>query len=230
MKDAKALGREKLGQGPRNLAVAAFRERLFGRMALGSLKGKRVLDLGCGDGIEAEHFARLGAQVDAFDIEAHPAWGQVQRASKGRIRFKRVSAEALPKLKGRWDLVFQKDVLHHVADPASLLVQMARLTKPGGSAWVLECNRLNPVSYLHLTLWGGHQHFTPWRLERLLEGAGLHHAVWLKVEARVWPLQSAAFQAFINRVQDLVQALPGLRHLAVYHLIRWDKPTTKGKP
>lgn len=223
----KDLGRGLIGGGA-SLAVESFRSRLLGRLPLGPGRGKRALDLGCGDGLEAVHLARLGYQVDAYDLEPHPAWPGLAQASRGRIRFRTADATQLGRLKGGYDLAFQKDMLHHADDPVAVLKHMRRLLKPGGQLMALECNRLNPVSYVHLTLWGGHQHFTPWRLRALLGQADLDAAAILRFEARVWPIQSAGFQALINRVQDLVEAVPLLRGLAVYHAVLWDKP--KGKP
>lgn len=220
---AKAAGRELLGRGE-SLAVDRFRRRLLGPLDLGAGRGRKALDVGCGDGLEAVELLRRGWSVDAVDLEPHPRWKALAAQWKGRLRFRTASDKDLAKAKGSYDLVFQKDVLHHVPDPQALLATLARLTAPGGSLWALECNRRNPVSYVHLTLLGGHQHFTAKRLKALAHGAGLDGATLQAREARVWPVESRGFQDAADRLQDFFDALPFWRPFAVYHLLHWRKP------
>jgi SAM-dependent methyltransferase len=220
-------GRDLLDDG-QSLAVRRFRGRLLGGLGLVPVKAKRALVLGCGDGSEAAFLAALGYKVDAYDLQPHPAWAAVLAAHKGRVRFRTADVAALGALKQPYDLVLQKDMLHHVPDPASVLRHMKRLTKPGGRLIVLECNRLNPISYLHLTLLKGHEHFTPWRLRALLDEAGLQDAVISRREARVWPVESDGFQGVMDKVQDLVERVPGLRELAVYNIADWVRPIWAG--
>ena len=221
-----ASGRDLLGDGM-SLPVRRYRDRLLGRMGLEPGRGRRALDLGCGDGMEALGLVERGWKVDAFDLEAHPRWKEVAKAARGRIRFATADAAKLDKLRGRYDLVFQKDMLHHVPDPAAVLRQMRRLTAPGGSLIVLECNRWNPVFYLHLTLMKGHQHFALRRLRALLDGAGLQDASLRRIEARVWPLGGDRLQDLAERLEDLAEALPPWRPFICYHAMQWRRP--KGK-
>lgn len=221
---AAATGRELLGSGD-SLAVERFRARLMGRLGVPRApRGGRVLDIGCGDGLEAQWFARAGWKVEAYDIAPHPRWHEIERAWKGKIRFKLGDAKTLGRLRGGFDRVFQKDVLHHVPQPLELLQTMRRLVKPGGVLDVVECNRANPIFYLHLTLWGGHQHFSRNQLRRLLEQAGLQGYRLSLLEARVWPWQHAGFQDLMDKIQDLIERAPGLGPLLCYHLVRWTRP------
>jgi len=157
------------------------------------------------------------------DLEPHPRWADLKKAWGARVRFAAASDKSLAAKKGAYGLVFQKDVLHHVGDPRALLATLGRLTAPGGELWVLECNRRNPVSYLHLTLVQGHRHFTAARLGALMDQAGLAGWALARREARVWPVESAAFQAAVDKLQDALEALPFWRPFAVYNLARWRK-------
>jgi SAM-dependent methyltransferase len=223
---AQAAGRELLGGGG-GLAVERFRRRLLGSLDLAEGRGRWALDVGCGDGLEAVELIRRGWKVEAVDLERHPRWAGLQAGYGSRLRFKVASDVQMARWRASYALVFQKDVLHHVSDPAAFLGTLARLTAPKGDLWVLECNRRNPVSYLHLTLLGGHQHFTAARLRALAGQAGLDGvSTWVR-EARVWPVESPAFQDAVDRVQDWFEALPFWRPLAVYNLMRWRKPGVK---
>lgn len=210
-----------LGYGA--LAAASYRERLMGRLGLGAVKRGRALDLGCGEGQEALYLAGLGYQVDAVDMEARPSWPSVAKASRGRVRFRRGDAGALKGLRAGYDLVFEKDMLHHAGDPAAALREMARLARPRGRVLALEANRLNPVFYVHLTLLGGHQHFTRARFAALLAQAGLDGAALSRIESRVWPVNRAWAQRLIQRAEDLAEALPPLRPFLCYHAADWRK-------
>lgn len=215
-------GRELLGGGE-SIAVRRFRRRLLGALPLGQGRGRKALDVGCGDGLEAVELLERGWKVDAVDLAPHPRWPELKARYKGRLSFKLGSDKELARWKGSYGLVFQKDVLHHVPDPAALLASLKRLTAPGGTLWALECNRRNPVSYVHLTLLGGHQHFTAARLMALAAEAGLQGAQLSRREARVWPVESEAFQDAADGLQDLFEALPFWRPFRVYHLLRWDR-------
>jgi ubiquinone/menaquinone biosynthesis C-methylase UbiE len=219
----RAAGRDLLGDGL-SLPVRRYRDRLLSRMGLEPGRGRRALDLGCGDGMEALGLVERGWRVDAYDLEAHPRWKAVAKAGRGRIRFATADAAKLDKLRGRYDLVFQKDMLHHVPDPTAVLRHMRRLTAPGGTLIVLECNRLNPVFYLHLTLMKGHQHFTLRRLRALLAEAGLQDAGLCRIEARVWPLGGEGLQDLADRLQDFAEALPPWRPFICYHAMQWRRP------
>ena len=222
-----SLGRDLLEDQGTSLAVQRYRDRLLGALGLEQGRGRTALDLGCGDGMEAAWLAERGWKVEAYDLEPHPRWPALSRQHKGRIRFATADAERLDKLKKPYALVFQKDMLHHVPDPAAVLRNMKRLTAPGGTAVVLECNRMNPVFYLHLTLMKGHQHFTRARLNALMDEAGLQGRTLKLIEARVWPVESPALQDAAERLQDLAQALPTWRPFICYHAALWRRG--KGK-
>lgn len=225
MGTASELGRDLLGDGL-SYPVRRYRDRLLARLQLEPGRGRRALDLGCGDGMEAVWLAERGWKVDAYDLEAHPRWPELARRYKGRLRFATADAAKLGKLKRPYALVFQKDVLHHVPDPGAVLAHMKRLCAPGGQVVVLECNRKNPVFYLHLTLLKGHQHFTNRRLAGLLDGAGLQGWTLKRIEARVWPLLGPRLQDLAERLQDLAEALPLWRPFICYHAALWRR---KGK-
>lgn len=220
---SKSLGRELIGSGD-SLAVERFRQRLLGGLEIAQGHGRLALDLGCGDGLEAVYLARLGWKVEALDLESHPKWVKLERLFKGQLHFRKADVAALGALRRRYDLIFEKDMLHHVPDPAAVLEAVRLLLKPGGRLWVVECNRYNPIFYTHLTLLGGHQHFSHARLGELMDGAGLEGWRLQLKEARVWPWESLKFQNLMNRVQDFIERLPFLRPFLCYHLASWDAP------
>lgn len=199
-----------------------YMDRLLGRLSLSRGNGLRALDAGCGDGLVSAWLAARGWNVRAEDREAHPAWPGLAKAAHGRLAFAR--RDASDKGTGAFDLVLTKDMLHHADDPAAALLALKARVKPGGRLVVVECNRLNPVFYVHLTLMEGHQHFTRSRLLGLLAGAGLDGVRLELIEARVWPLGGPFWQNVFDRLQDLAEALPPWRPFICYHAATWTRP------
>lgn len=210
----------------------AYRERLLRKAGLdrpAPRKGLRALDLGCGHGEVAAYLAQRGWQVDAVDIEASPEWKGLAKRARGSIRFSVGDAQALKKPAASYDLVMEKDMAHHAADPVKAFAELRRVAKPGAQVLVIEGNRLNPIFYVHLTLMEGHEHFTLWTLRRLLDEAGMPGARIDRVEARVWPFNRAWAQAVMEKVQDGVEWLFFLRPLVCYHVAHWRKPANAKK-
>ena len=116
-----------------------------------SLKGKRVLDIGCGGGILSESQALCGAEVTGIDLAkesldvAH--WHAMEAGIN--ISYQQISAEDLAEISPScWDIVTCMETLEHVPDPSSLIEACSKLTKTGGSVYFATINR-NPKSFLY---------------------------------------------------------------------------------
>lgn len=115
-----------------------------------SLKGKRVLDVGCGGGILAESMAQRGAEVTGIDMgEAPLEVARLHKLESGvEVDYRRITAEAIAgELPGHFDVVTCMEMLEHVPDPGSVIAACGRLVKPGGMVFFSTINR-NPKSYL----------------------------------------------------------------------------------
>lgn len=114
------------------------------------LRGKRVLDVGCGGGILTEAMAALGAGVTGIDLgEAPLAVARLHLKESGqKVDYRLVSAEALAAEEpASFDVVTCLEMLEHVPDPASTVAACARLVKPGGRVFFSTINR-NPKAWL----------------------------------------------------------------------------------
>jgi 2-polyprenyl-6-hydroxyphenyl methylase / 3-demethylubiquinone-9 3-methyltransferase len=115
-----------------------------------SLKGKRVLDVGCGGGILSESMAEKGAVVTGIDLgEKALKVAQLHSIESGiEVDYRLISAEALAaESAGDYDVVTCLEMLEHVPDPASIVSACASLVKPGGHVFFSTINR-NPKAYL----------------------------------------------------------------------------------
>jgi 2-polyprenyl-6-hydroxyphenyl methylase/3-demethylubiquinone-9 3-methyltransferase len=115
-----------------------------------SLRGKAVLDVGCGGGILAEAMASRGARVTGIDLAEKPLRvAELHLLESGvEVRYENSSAEDYAaRHAGRFDVVTCMEMLEHVPEPASVVAACARLLQPGGRAFFSTINR-NPKSYL----------------------------------------------------------------------------------
>ena len=115
------------------------------------VKGKQVLDVGCGGGILADAMARGGAQVTGIDLASKAlrvAQLHALEAQTPNLEYREVSVEALAEQQPQsFDVVTCMEMLEHVPDPASVVRACATLVKPGGWVFFSTLNR-NPKSFL----------------------------------------------------------------------------------
>lgn len=105
-------------------------EALFGASLWEEIRGKRVVDFGCGEGAEAIELAGRGARevvgIDNRESVLNVARAAAERAGVAdRCRFASATDE-------RADVVLSLDAFEHFADPAGVLGAMRRLLKPDG--------------------------------------------------------------------------------------------------
>jgi len=119
-----------------------------------ALKGKRVLDVGCGGGILSESMYFKGAEVVGIDLgeKALNVAKLHQLESGAKVDYQYVAVEALATQQpASFDVVTCMEMLEHVPDPAAIITACARLVKPGGSVFFSTINR-NPKAYLFAVL------------------------------------------------------------------------------
>jgi 2-polyprenyl-6-hydroxyphenyl methylase/3-demethylubiquinone-9 3-methyltransferase len=114
------------------------------------LKGKSVLDVGCGGGILTEAMAARGATVSGIDLsdKALKVAELHLHESSLKVKYEKVGAEDFAERHaGAFDVVTCMELLEHVPQPASMVAACARLVRPGGQVFFSTINR-NPKSYL----------------------------------------------------------------------------------
>lgn len=119
---------------------------------VGGLKGRRIVDVGCGGGLLAEAMARQGASaVLGIDLAVKPlrvAQLHALEAGVENAEYREVSAETLAEESaGCFDVVTCMEMLEHVPDPSAVVRACSTLVKPGGRVFFSTINR-NPKSYL----------------------------------------------------------------------------------
>jgi SAM-dependent methyltransferase len=97
---------------------------------LASLRGCRVLDVGCGPGSVLRQLVRR-FDVEGVGIDASPNMIEVARREAPEIEFHVGRAEDLPFGEATFDAVVSRLVVHHLDRPRAF-AEMRRVLRPGG--------------------------------------------------------------------------------------------------
>ncbi len=110
----------------------------------------RVLDVGTGTGAIPIKIARRRADVVIVGLDRSAAMlDKARDAAEGeglgrRVRFRRADGRRLPWSNGWFDLVCSNSLMHHLADPAPVIDEMARVLRPGGRLLIRDLRRPRP--------------------------------------------------------------------------------------
>jgi len=137
-------------------AYANWRASMLGRVTddiertlilemLGDVHGKRILDIGCGDGDLAIALSKRGANVCGVDLSAEAIDAARERAREedADIRFEVADAQNLPFPSGAFDAVIAITVLCFIDNPDAILSEAVRTLRPGGRFVIGELGRWN---------------------------------------------------------------------------------------
>lgn len=92
------------------------------------VRGREVLEVGCGTGLILEKLARIARRAEGVDLSP----GMLEHARRRGLTVKEGSATELPYPDGSFDVAVSFKVLAHVPDIERALSEMARVVRPGG--------------------------------------------------------------------------------------------------
>jgi SAM-dependent methyltransferase len=114
---------------------------------LGDLRGRDVLEYGCGLGEISTLLAKSGAKVTTFDLSSKSVNTCRQRARLNhvdkQIKLAVAAGENLPYADESFEVIFGKAILHHL-DVNIGWREISRVLKPGGMAVFVEPMGMNP--------------------------------------------------------------------------------------
>ncbi|MDO9315394.1 MAG: methyltransferase domain-containing protein [Burkholderiaceae bacterium] len=183
---------------------------------MGLRPGQRVLELGCGIGLLAEHLVeRVGPNGEVLGLDAMPLRVQIaHQRGRHNLRFQVGDPSALRRFgAGSFDAIVANGVLHTWPDATAALTECARLLAPGGCLGLATHSAAHPhpaERLLHALLAEPDYVDHPWpqesrrypvgadELDRLLRRAGL---VSVRVEARPETFLHATGEGALEHMQ-----------------------------
>lgn len=109
---------------------------------MGGLEGKRVLEVGPGEGLDLKSLSERGAQVFGVDVSSYSL--DLSRQMCSRSSLFKMDGESLGFSGSVFDLVFSRTLLMHV-DRGIFLRECVRVLKPEGKAIFIEPLKYNPL-------------------------------------------------------------------------------------
>jgi ubiquinone/menaquinone biosynthesis C-methylase UbiE/uncharacterized protein YbaR (Trm112 family) len=102
------------------------------------LKGKLVLDVGCGMGRFSDVVSRWGATAVGIDLTSAVDAASGNLAGRENVHLAQADVFKMPFREKTFDFIFSLGVLHHTPDTRAAFNQLPRLLKPGGkmAVWV----------------------------------------------------------------------------------------------
>jgi ubiquinone biosynthesis O-methyltransferase len=126
--------------------IGAITERLESGLVLdliGGIGGRKVLDVGCGDGALALALTRHGAVVTGIDASAAMIEAARKRAARhnATIAFEVATVEQIPFAAEQFDVVTAITILCFVEDAKPAFREIARVLRPGGRLVIGELGK-----------------------------------------------------------------------------------------
>jgi SAM-dependent methyltransferase len=194
------------------------------------LRGKRVLDVGCGDG---SYTLELLAYEPAFLMGIEPAPLAAERAAQrgaglANVAFRNLGIEGIETMTETFDVAVLRGVLHHLPDVERGIDIVCRHVD---WAIVVEPNGLNPVLKLLEKFSRYHieheeRSFIPSRLDRMFEacGATRESAEFLSIVPYLCPDWIARILGFFEPV---VEAVPLLNRIGCGQTVKLFRTNRK---
>lgn len=207
-----------------------------------------ILEVGCGQGTDTILISRHTHQIVAIDVSL-PALKVARTLSRMKAESEKISfvvsdAQCLPLRDDLFDVVFCKDLLHHVPHPKSTLSEMKRVAKEGGKVIAIEANACNPqmilIGLIYLSVDKGVFKNTKTRLIATFKAAGLSDVGAEETEflprhllfeyrsplCRLPFLSSMPFSRTIHKIENNMQNLSIVKRFANYIIVRGVKKST----
>jgi SAM-dependent methyltransferase len=124
---------------------------------LEELRGKDVLEIGCGTGVHTKLLAEAGAHVAAVDLTPTAVELTTRRLELAGLSadVREADAESLPFESASFDFAWSWGVIHHSSDTNRVIAEIARVLRPGGRLAFMVYHRTSITFWLNYVLYRG---------------------------------------------------------------------------
>ena len=169
-----------------------YKNDIFTKLDFNFEPGKKLLDVGCGDGSDAKIFINeYDLDVYGVDVYEHK---DVKEILGDNFDLNKQGVFDLKYLDQHFDYIFMHDVLHHVDEEKQsyeshlkALTNLKKFIKPDGHIIIVEGTRYNPLFYPHMVKHLGHEHFSHAYFKKLIKDAYGENVEYKYFEAHLYP-------------------------------------------
>jgi len=130
--------------------------RLFQMLDPYEWSGKKVLEVGCGQGITVNYLARRGAIINGLDMSFQSVrqaqYGAVELGFSELVNLSQADAEQLPFASNTFDLIISLGVLHHTENTIGSIQEIYRILKDNGKIIIMLYRSGNPKWWMTSSL------------------------------------------------------------------------------
>ncbi len=214
-----------------NISTAEKVEFAFLLKVLGSVKNKRILDLGCGTGKFGLKLARDAQEVIGIDISRESIYLTRRTAKKYHLNNFRgvIDNFKKPKYDSYFDIVLMVNMFHHTDDLDLILKNVMTALKKNGRLVVFELNPLNFLFIPFLIYYGQiKSHLT---LEYLRSNLFSLKLILTRNGFRIntikkWcllPTTLYNYSLFFKKVNEVLNRIPIIKTFCAFHVITCSK-------
>ncbi len=177
---------------------------------------QKILDVGCGFGSDAVFIAQSAKEVVAVDTKSMETWSEL-KTKYHNVKFKIGNICNLPFGEKVFEVIFIKDVLHHIssAERKRALSEIKRVVKPGGFIIIVEANKYNPLFFLHYTMFIHHSHFSGSYFESLIS-AKFPQVVFQYLDLHNYPTKNSTLLSVLYFCEFVWEKIPLVKKLSSY--------------
>jgi ubiquinone/menaquinone biosynthesis C-methylase UbiE len=164
------------------------------KVALSYVTGKRIVDIGCGEGITLEKLVTLYPDRQIVGIDSEPE--NIEICQKHALPIKYGTVFDLPFENNSIDCILFLEVIEHLYEPEKALAEISRVLKPSGRLTLIFPNdRMFMISRLLTGMFreafydAGHvRQWTPSKIRKALKAAGFSTLVQRNLPFRFWSI------------------------------------------
>jgi 2-polyprenyl-3-methyl-5-hydroxy-6-metoxy-1,4-benzoquinol methylase len=114
------------------------------------LRGRKVLEIGCGMGLHSELISCCGGDLTAIDLSETSVLATRTRAQLKNLKYvvRQMDAEELEFPDQSFDFVWSWGVIHHSSQTGRIIREIHRVLKPGGEVRVMVYNLEGMAAYV----------------------------------------------------------------------------------
>jgi ubiquinone/menaquinone biosynthesis C-methylase UbiE len=134
----------------KNLGIPFFKKAI----QFEKYKNLKILEIGCGIGVDSIQFARAGNHMTLLDLTFESLKITKKRLENENLTAKYIEgdAENLPFASDSFDMVYSYGVIHHSPNTEVSVKEIFRVLKPGGQAIVMLYSKYSAMVYSNLLI------------------------------------------------------------------------------